>query len=66
MFLLLHNRYTYDELTANPKPKGVDTGALEKYLTDDDFVKVLGIPRAQFDALPAWKKTDLKKQKKLF
>jgi len=58
--------YTFAELTANPKPKGIDVGSLEKYLVDDEFVKVLGVNRAAFDALPAWKKTELKKQKKLF
>lgn len=58
--------YSYAELTASPKPKGVDTNALEKYLTEDEFQKVLGVTRSQFEALPGWKKSDLKKQKKLF
>jgi hypothetical protein len=58
------NRYSYEELQT--KPKGVDVLNMEKYLTDADFQKVFGQSRAQFDALPAWKKESLKKSKKLF
>ena len=58
--------YPYAELIASPKPKGVDTNALEKYLTEAEFQQVLGMTRDKFEALPGWKKSDLKKQKKLF
>lgn len=56
--------YTYAELQT--KPKGVDTANLEKYLSDAEFQTVFGQTKAQFDALPAWKKESVKKQKKLF
>ncbi len=57
-------RYTYEEL--QQKPKGADVNNLEKYLTDADFQKVFGQSRESFDALPAWKKTSVKKSKGLF
>jgi supervillin len=59
-------RYTFAELSAKEKPKGVDTNALEKYLSDEEFQKVLGVTRAQFEAFPGWKKIDTKKKKYLF
>lgn len=58
--------YPYSELIGSPKPKGVDTNVLEKYLDEDEFQKVLGMTRDKFEALPGWKKQDIKKQKKLF
>jgi hypothetical protein len=44
----------------------VDPNALEKYLSDEEFQKVLGVTRDQFEAFPGWKKIDTKKKKKLF
>lgn len=56
--------YTYEELMK--KPKGVDVNNLEKYLPENEYEKVFGMSKAQFDALPAWKKSDLKKKKNMF
>eukprot|EP00026_Physarum_polycephalum_P002067 Phypoly_transcript_02071.p1 GENE.Phypoly_transcript_02071~~Phypoly_transcript_02071.p1 ORF type:complete len:829 (+),score=189.83 Phypoly_transcript_02071:487-2973(+) len=58
--------YTFAELSAKEKPKGVDPNALEKYLSDEEFQKILGVTRDQFEAFPGWKKIDIKKKKKLF
>jgi hypothetical protein len=53
----------YEELKrpAHQLPQGVDPRTREVYLSDDDFVKVLGSPRAAFMALKPWKQRLLKK-----
>ena len=53
----------YEELKrpAHQLPEGVDPRTREVYLSDDDFVKVLGSPRAAFMALKPWKQRLLKK-----
>ena len=41
-------------------------GALEQMLSDDEFVKTLGMSRAEFNALPKWKQNNKKKEAGLF
>eukprot|EP00123_Amoebidium_parasiticum_P015323 comp22899_c0_seq1/m.36213 comp22899_c0_seq1/g.36213 ORF comp22899_c0_seq1/g.36213 comp22899_c0_seq1/m.36213 type:complete len:229 (-) comp22899_c0_seq1:214-900(-) len=48
------------------KKAGFDVANLERYLSEPDFYKAFTMTKAQFDALPAWKKTDLKKKAKLY
>lgn len=47
-------------------PKQVDPACREQYLDDDEFERVLGSPRKTFNAMPAWKRQDLKRAKSLF
>ena len=44
----------------------IDPARREAYLADDDFVKILGTPRAEFEALPAWKRKSIKQGVGLF
>lgn len=53
-------------LSGSEWPEGIDHTQREKYLSDEDFVKTFGLTKSEFDALPAWKKNSLKKEKKLF
>ncbi|KAM9671651.1 LOW QUALITY PROTEIN: advillin [Trichechus inunguis] len=47
-------------------PEDVNPAKKENYLSEQDFVSVLGITRGQFAALPGWKQLQLKKEKGLF
>jgi hypothetical protein len=47
-------------------PEGIDKTRKEEYLTDDEFVKVMGIDKAGFRSLPAWKRNEKKKSTGLF
>ena len=38
----------------------------QKYLTDEEFAKIFGMEKHEFDAKPRWKQIDLKKKYKLF
>jgi len=58
--------YPLEKLMERPLPDGVDPVRLETYLSEEDFTEVLGMDREEFDALPAWKKTKLKKDAGLF
>ena len=60
--------FNYDELKkpVGELPKGVDPRKREQYLADDEFVKVLGTPRAEFLKLKGWKQTELKRKAGLF
>ena len=66
----LEDGYTlnYDELKkpASQLPKGLDLSKKEKYLSDEEFQKVLGSPRGEFNAMKAWKQNQLKKSAGLF
>lgn len=53
-------------LLARPLPEGCDPTRLEFYLGDGEFEKALGCTRAQFERMPLWKQTELKKQRGLF
>ncbi|KAM6473002.1 advillin [Liasis olivaceus] len=47
-------------------PGGVDPAKKENFLSDDDFMRVFGIPREKFAALPTWKQLHMKKERGLF
>ncbi|XP_068102153.1 villin-1 [Hyperolius riggenbachi] len=57
---LLVNK-TPDEL-----PPGVDPTKKEQYLSNEDFVNILGMSPGEFQGLPEWKKQNLKKASGLF
>ncbi|XP_046807051.1 uncharacterized protein LOC111675850 isoform X5 [Lucilia cuprina] len=63
---LTQTEYPLDVLKERPLPEGVDPTRLELYLNDEDFVKALGITRTEFEQMPLWKQTNLKKEKGLF
>jgi len=47
-------------------PSDVDAGQRELSLHDDEFVALFKVDKAAFSKLPAWKKTQLRKQHDLF
>ncbi|XP_060108858.1 advillin [Heteronotia binoei] len=51
----------YDEL-----PEDVDPAKKENFLSEEDFVRVFGMNRDDFAALPTWKQLHLKKERGLF
>ncbi|MEE6467429.1 hypothetical protein FKM82_007235 [Ascaphus truei] len=57
---LLMNKTTED------LPDGVDPSQKEMFLSDADFVNLMGMPKNQFRQLPKWKQQTLKKQYGLF
>jgi len=58
--------YTYEELTQDVLPPGVDATKLEIYLSDAEFVKIFKMTREAFVGLQAWKAEKLKQDLKLF
>ena len=63
--------YSYLELMHDPRankrpPAECDASRLESYLSDAEFKQVLGVDRAAFAKLPAWKVRKIKMEKKLF
>ena len=59
--------FPYEALKAGVVwPRKVDPSRREQYLNDDDFLKVMGMSKAQFGALPSFKRVNLKKDKGLF
>jgi len=60
--------FNYEELKKDPTdlPAGVDPRKREQYLSDADFEKVLGSPRAEFNAFKPWKQQQVKKAAGLF
>jgi hypothetical protein len=77
-----HKTYTYDELMQPVPPPGVDkscrevrathfmlviyTYPLQNYLSEDDFLKVFGCSRAEYIAMPQWKRVQKKRATGLF
>ncbi|XP_056590774.1 advillin [Triplophysa dalaica] len=47
-------------------PEKVDPANREKFLSDADFHAILGMSRDEFNTLPKWKKSNIKKEKGLF
>ncbi|KAM3848831.1 advillin [Vipera latastei] len=47
-------------------PEDVDPAKKENFLSDDDFMRVFGIPREKFTVLPTWKQLHMKKERGLF
>jgi hypothetical protein len=58
--------FPYSLLAGPECPESVDPSRKEDYLSPAEFQVVFGMDRAAFDALPAWKKANLKKSKHLF
>ncbi|CRL08353.1 CLUMA_CG021256, isoform A [Clunio marinus] len=58
--------YPLDVLLKRPLPEYVNATKLEMYLSDDDFEKTLGMDKNEWKKLPAWKKTNLRKEVGLF
>jgi len=58
-------KFSYEELSSGI-PAGVDPAKKEQYLSDAEFEKYLGTPRADFGRLAAWKQKAKKKDAKLF
>merc|ERR1740130_576131 len=48
------------------KPKGVDALTREMHLADDEFQKLFGTSKQEFEGLPKWKKDQAKKKHGLF
>jgi len=54
-------------LKQNKWPKGaVDIAKKEDYLSPEDFQQLFGMTKAQFNALPSWKRKDKKQKVGLF
>jgi len=60
--------YSYAVLSAgiDQLPENVDPGKREEFLTDAEFLEVLGMDREAWSALPAWKQIAAKRAKNLF
>ncbi|XP_055382156.1 supervillin [Condylostylus longicornis] len=63
---LTQTEYPLSVLKVRPLPEGVDPTKLELYLNPNEFVEALGIKKDEFDQLPLWKQTNLKKERGLF
>ncbi|KPU77558.1 uncharacterized protein Dana_GF24919, isoform B [Drosophila ananassae] len=63
---MTQTEYPLEVLKARPLPEGVEPTRLEVYLNSDDFKLALGCSRAEFEQLPIWKQTKLKKERGLF
>lgn len=63
---LTRTTYPLEKLMRRPLPDGVDPTHLEIYLSNDDFVTLLSMSKSEFQKLPAWKQTAVKKEKGLF
>lgn len=59
-------KYTFAQLTGGSLPEGVDATQKEQYLLEDEFKTRFGMNRAEFNALPAWKKNNAKKKAGLY
>uniref|UniRef100_A0A6M2DJ20 Putative actin regulatory gelsolin/villin family n=1 Tax=Xenopsylla cheopis TaxID=163159 RepID=A0A6M2DJ20_XENCH len=58
--------YHPDILLQRPLPVGVDPTRLELYLEPRYFKELLGLTQEEFNELPTWKQTNVKKEKGLF
>lgn len=64
--MLSRREYPLQVLLERPLPEGVDPTKLELYLAPEDFPAGLGLTKPEYDQLPAWKQTKLKKERGLF
>lgn len=64
--LLSRKEYPLSVLLERPLPEGVDPTKLELYLHEQDYQEALGLTKGEFEQLPAWKQTKLKKEHGLF
>eukprot|EP00736_Rhodelphis_marinus_P009162 Rmarinus@m.12752 len=58
-------KLSYETLLARNTP-GVDWSKREAYLSDEEFAKVFGMPRAAFSQMRPWRRNLLKREVKLF
>lgn len=63
---LMQTEYPLSTLLERPLPEGVDPIHLEDYLNENDFEEALGVSKEEFEKLPIWKQTNLKKERGLF
>jgi len=59
-------KYTFAQLCGSNLPEGVDATQKEQYLLEDEFKTRFGITRAEFNALPGWKKNNARKKAGLY
>ena len=59
------NKFDYEQLKGQ-FPKGVDPTRKEAYLSEEQFVQVMGMSSDSFNALKKWKQTEIRKAKELF
>lgn len=45
---------------------GIDNKRKEHYLTEEEFQRVLGMARPKFEALPEWRRNELKRRAGIF
>jgi len=58
--------YSLAQLQAAELPEGVDATKKEQYLSAEEFQKVFGISKTEFNSLPGWKASALKKKVNLY
>lgn len=63
---LTQKEHPLSVLLTRPLPEGCDPTRLEIYLSDADFEPALGCNRTEFERMPLWKQTNLKKERGLF
>jgi len=59
------NCYSYDALRDN-LVQNIDMGKKESYLSDAEFLRVMGVTKLEFAALPKWKQLTKKREVGLF
>lgn len=64
--LLSRSTYPLEQLLQRPLPDGVDPTHLENYLSPKDFSELMSMTIEEFQKLPTWKQTSVKKEKGLF
>lgn len=64
--LLSRTTYPLSTLLQRPLPDGVDPTKLEIYLSNDEFYDLLSMTKTEFQQLPVWKQSAVKKEKGLF
>jgi talin len=57
--------FPLEHLQQRPVPTGLDAAKLELYLSDEDFVKVFGMDKTKFAAMPGFKQSSEKQKKGL-
>lgn len=62
-----HQVIPYEQLKAKKDlPPGTDLSKLEQYLSVEEFKKVFNMSKEEFNALPLWKRTPMRKSANLF
>merc|ERR1711953_316102 len=59
------NKFSLDSLK-DKTVAGVDPKRREYYLEDDEFQRVMSVPKAEYEAMVGWKKMELKKKAGMF